>query len=279
LPKQSVGFKPVGTIMGIQLGKVAVGLLVEDEVRLRGLGGEALHGLFLRILKQYSSDLASEMHNRDEQRPFSLKPPVGDSELRRGYTVTSSGTNLTFDLAFLSEKLLTASVSAFLSVLQDGRVLSLSRQPVVLQNLDLDAGTFSSFLKILSNASATYAVTLEFVTPTSFRKNEMQVVFPQPELVFSSLLRRWNAFSELKIPEEHAVYFPSIKVSSYDLHTQLVHFSRYKIIGFKGRVEYELPEGSSEDFMQVVNALADFAFYSGVGAKTTMGMGQVRRIS
>jgi CRISPR-associated endoribonuclease Cas6 len=260
LPKQSVGFKPVGTIMGIQLGKVAVGLLVEDEVRLRGLGGEALHGLFLRILKQYSSDLASEMHNR-------------------GYTVTSSGTNLTFDLAFLSEKLLTASVSAFLSVLQDGRVLSLSRQPVVLQNLDLDAGTFSSFLKILSNASATYAVTLEFVTPTSFRKNEMQVVFPQPELVFSSLLRRWNAFSELKIPEEHAVYFPSIKVSSYDLHTQLVHFSRYKIIGFKGRVEYELPEGSSEDFMQVVNALADFAFYSGVGAKTTMGMGQVRRIS
>ena len=265
--------------MGIQLGKVAVGLLAEGEARLRGLGGEALHGLFFRILKRYSSDLASEIHSREEQRPFSLTPPVGDFELRHGYTIVPQGTTLTFSLAFLSEELLTASVSAFLSVLRDGRVLTLSRKPVVLQNLDLHAGSFSSFPKIFSSASATRAITLEFVTPTSFRKNEMQVVFPQPELVFSSLLRRWNAFSELKIPEEHAVYFPLIKVSSYDLHTQLVHFSRYKIIGFKGRVEYELPEGSSEEFMQAVNALADFAFYSGVGAKTTMGMGQVRRIS
>ena len=107
----------------------------------------------------------------------------------------------------------------------------------------------------------------------------MQFIFPQPELVFSSLLKRWNAFSELKIPEEHAAYFPSIKVSSYDLRTQLVHFSRYKIIGFKGEVEYELPGNASEGFRREVNALADFASYSGVGAKTAMGMGQVRRIN
>lgn len=263
--------------MASQLGKVAVGLLVESGARLRGLGGEVLHALLFRTLKQYSSELASKIHNQTEQRPFSLSPPLGDCEFRQGYVVVSPGTTMTFGLAFLSEELLAGSISAFLSVLQEGQVLSLSRKPVILQNLDLCKGSFSTFSKILSNASATPVITLEFVTPTSFRKNEIQVVFPGPELVFSSLLKRWNTFSEMKIPEEHATYFPSIKVSSYDLRTQLVHFSRYKIIGFKGKVEYELPGNASEGFLRDVNSLANFASYSGVGVKTAMGMGQVRR--
>ena len=265
--------------MASQLGKVAVGLLVESGARLKGSGGEALHAFLFRTLKQYSSELASKIHNQTEQRPFSLSPPLWDCEFRQGYVVVSPGTTMTFGLAFLSEELLTASISAFLSVLQDGQVIRLARQSVILQNLDLCAGSFSSFSKILSNASPLPTITLEFVTPTSFRKNEMQVVFPQPELTFSSLLRRWNAFSEVKIPEEYTNYFPLIKVASYDLHTQLVHFSKYKIIGFKGRVEYELPSNVSKSFQQEVNALADFAFYSGVGAKTAMGMGQVRRMN
>lgn len=265
--------------MVTQLGKVAVGLLAQGGATLKGLGGESLHALFFRILKLHSSELASKIHNQKDQRPFSLSPPLGHYELRRGYMVVSPGTTLTFNLTFLNEELLTASISAFVSVLQEGEMLDLSRKPVILQNLDLCAGSFSSFAEILSDASSTPLITLEFVTPTSFRKNEMQVVLPQPELVFTSLLKRWNAFSELKIPEEHAAYLPSIKVSSYDLHTQLVHFSRYKIIGFKGRVEYELPEDVSEAFLREVNALADFAFYAGIGAKTAMGMGQARRIS
>jgi CRISPR-associated endoribonuclease Cas6 len=35
---------------------------------------------------------------------------------------------------------------------------------------------------------------------------------------------------------------------------------------------------SDVDKLKALNALADFAFYCGTGAKTTMGMGQTRRI-
>lgn len=262
-----------------QLGKVAIGLLVESGATLKGLGGEALHAFLFRILRQYSSELASKIHNQKEQRPFSLNPPLGDYELRRGYMVVSPGTTLTFGLALLCEELLAGSISAFLSALQEGQVLSLSRKPVILQNLDLCAGSFSSFSKILSDASTLPVITLEFVTPTSFRKNEIQAVFPEPELVFPSLLKRWNTFSELKVPEEYAETFPSIKVANYNLRTELIHFSTYKIIGFKGRVEYRLPQKSPEPFRQAINALADFAFYAGIGVKTAMGMGQVERVN
>jgi CRISPR-associated endoribonuclease Cas6 len=265
--------------VAVELGKLTVGLQAESGVKLKGLGGEALHALFFRILRQNSSELASKMHNQKEQRPFSLTPPLRDCELRQGYTIVFPRTTLTFDLAFLTEELLNTSVSAFLSVLQEERVLSLSRKPVILQSLDFCEGSFSSFPKVLSGASLSPLIALEFVTPTSFRKNEMQVTFPQPELVFSSLLKRWNAFSELKLSKEHIARFASIKVSSYELHTELVHFSKYKIIGFKGKVEYELPKNAPDDFLRAVNALADFASYPGVGTKTAMGMGQVRRVS
>lgn len=259
------------------LGKLRIGLQAGNGLRLKGLGGEALHGLFFRLLRQTSPELASEIHRQEDQRPFSLTPPLTDCELRGGYVIASPGTTLSFDLAFLSEELFAVCVSAFLSILQDGRTVILSRQPVVVQSVDLREGAFSSFERIISEASLSSRIVMQFVTPTSFRKNEMQVTFPQPELVFSSLLRRWNAFSQFELPVEHLSDFASIKVSSYDLHTELVEFSKYKIIGFKGKVEYELPRDGSTVFVRTVNALAQFAIYSGVGAKTAMGMGQVQR--
>lgn len=105
------------------------------------------------------------------------------------------------------------------------------------------------------------------------------MLFPEPRLVFSSLLRHWNTFSDVKLSEEYQELLPSIKVSSYSLRTELIHFSKYKMLGFKGKTEYRLPERCPSDFYKAMNALADFAFYAGVGAKTTMGMGQTRRIN
>lgn len=265
--------------MADQIGKLSVGLRAENGVKLKGLAGEALHALFFRIIRQNYPELAFKIHNQEEQKPFSLTPPLGDVELRQGYTVISAGTTLTFGLAFLTEELLVAGVSALINAMKGNQTLMLLRTPVILESLDLSKGRFSSFSNMLTDASSSPIITLGFLTPTSFRKNEIQVTFPQPELVFSSLLRRWNAFSDSKLPEEHIPLFNSIKVSSYDLHTELVNFSRYKIIGFKGKVMYELPKDASEDFLRAANVLADFALFSGVGAKTAMGMGQVQRIN
>jgi CRISPR/Cas system endoribonuclease Cas6 (RAMP superfamily) len=50
------------------------------------------------------------------------------------------------------------------------------------------------------------------------------------------------------------------------------------MLGFKGKIEYRLLEKCAPHFCRAVNALANFASYSDVGTKTTMGMGQTRRI-
>ncbi|MBM4027556.1 MAG: CRISPR system precrRNA processing endoribonuclease RAMP protein Cas6, partial [Planctomycetes bacterium] len=47
--------------------------------------------------------------------------------------------------------------------------------------------------------------------------------------------------------------------------------------GGYGDVTFEALDTTSP-YVRTLNLLADFAFYSGVGTKTTMGMGQARRV-
>ncbi|MBI3490961.1 MAG: CRISPR system precrRNA processing endoribonuclease RAMP protein Cas6 [Acidobacteria bacterium] len=45
--------------------------------------------------------------------------------------------------------------------------------------------------------------------------------------------------------------------------------------GFIGTCEYSVGPRAPEDVSRALHLLADFAFFCGVGLKTTMGMGQV----
>ena len=264
------------------LGNLVIGLSTKAEIRLKGLGGEALHGFVFNILKRASPELASNLHHLGEPKPFCISPLLEGYELKGGCSYIRASEVVTFKISLLTEELLTAAIAAFFNPMAEGEILSLSRKPVTVNSINMcptDIDSFTSFDKLFREAHPETKVTLEFLTPTSFRGDGIQTLFPEPRLVFSSLLRRWNTYSEVKILEEYAETFPSIKVANYNLRTELVNFSKYKIVGFKGRVEYELPEDASEGFLREVNALADFASYSGVGAKTTMGMGQVQRVN
>ena len=108
------------------------------------------------------------------------------------------------------------------------------------------------------------------------------VVLPHPALVFGSLARGWNnlAPAPLQIDrkavrgyaEEHVV----VKRLD-DIRTRMQQFRRTVQVGFLGRVTYGLL-GDNDAARTELNALAEFAFYGGVGMKTAMGMGQCRRV-
>jgi len=117
--------------------------------------------------------------------------------------------------------------------------------------------------------------TFRFKSPTSFRSQGQQLLFPTPELFFGSLMQKWNAFARKKITREIAEDFKKILVKRYNLETQEVSFSVYKIIGFTGVVSYRLPPRTDPMVKRVVNALARLAPYAGVGYKTPMGLGWV----
>jgi CRISPR-associated endoribonuclease Cas6 len=94
--------------------------------------------------------------------------------------------------------------------------------------------------------------------------------------VFNSLRRKWNQYSALEFSESIVeAIFPSY----FEINTAIAPDSRSKFIGCIGNMSFRIFGDLEPNVIQQINALADFALYAGVGRKTPMGMGMVRRIS
>jgi CRISPR-associated endoribonuclease Cas6 len=120
---------------------------------------------------------------------------------------------------------------------------------------------------------------MEFLSPTAFRSGgRRNVIFPDPGLVFGSYFNRWQAFSSVKLDDTITSWFEKMIVARYQLETRFLDFGSYQEVGFSGRCRFLLNRNTPEEIVTGINALADFAFYCGTGAKTTMGMGQTRRV-
>lgn len=260
------------------IGSILVSITPEDDARCPGLGGEVLHALFYKVLQAKSPEFAAKLHQGRADLPFSISPLMG-CEVKEGYSHLHKGEKASFRLTLLQEELLVFAISAFFNAAAQRMSFELCRTKVGIGEVVLSGdrfASFSSFEKITTEAGTDLTVTLEFISPTCFKSERIQLLFPEPRLVFSSLLRKWNAFSPSKFSHDVVQDFDSIKVAGFNLHTNLVRFSNYKIIGTLGTVTYVLPKDSGN--LRALNALADFAFYCGTGAKTTMGMGQTRRL-
>jgi CRISPR-associated endoribonuclease Cas6 len=128
------------------------------------------------------------------------------------------------------------------------------------------------------------SVGLRFASPTAFRVTGKRraVPLPLPPLVFGGLLDKWNAFSPIQVhPDVRRFAEECLVVSSYELETRRVVFGeegeRGTYSGFVGRCHYyvEVPDRYWTGLIQL---LAGFSLYAGAGVRTTMGLGQARKL-
>ncbi|MCC5661795.1 CRISPR system precrRNA processing endoribonuclease RAMP protein Cas6 [Nostoc sp. XA010] len=136
----------------------------------------------------------------------------------------------------------------------------------------IDIVQVSSFEKLVQ-VTTQNVIELRFLSPTSFKQNRGLQPFPLPELVFNSLLRRWNTFAPLELQ------FPEVEwnglVSAYGLKTHALKMGGGAEIGAQGWVKYRFLDSQQA---RIATILTHFATFAGVGRKTAMGMGQVRLV-
>ncbi len=119
---------------------------------------------------------------------------------------------------------------------------------------------------------------LSFVSPTAFKTGGRHLPLPLPELVFGSLLARWNAFSPIALPDELRRYAAEcLVITRHQIRTRRVALKPGQTrIGMLGRATFRTVN-YDRYWMSLLGLLADFAFYAGLGVGTTMGLGQCRR--
>jgi CRISPR-associated endoribonuclease Cas6 len=122
-----------------------------------------------------------------------------------------------------------------------------------------------------------HRVTLEFVSPTTFRSGGRYLPLPLPELVFGSLLDRWQAFAPVALsPEVRRFAAEAVAIGQCRLRTRSLPVKGGGLlVGFTGAVTF-VALNRDRYWLRVLQLLAAFAFYSGVGYGTAAGLGQVR---
>jgi CRISPR-associated endoribonuclease Cas6 len=122
---------------------------------------------------------------------------------------------------------------------------------------------------------------LEFASPFSFSLGDQRIeLMPRPELVFIGLHRKWQEWIGQTTPGQLSADWlrEHVLVSQWELRSRAWRYGKQTQIGSEGRVTYRIFD-ADYDVQYTLSYLADFAFYAGVGRKTTQGMGQVRRVA
>ena len=272
---------------------LAVRLTPTRTATVRATLGHQAHAAFLRVVREADPALAEVLHTPLlPMRPFTVSPLLGVPRARDRMVTVRPDEDYFLRFTVLYQPIFEQFMGRFLRgqgrpVMRLGRALFLVREILATPESSPWAG-YTSFHQLYDQAQPQDEIGLAFLSPTAFSFGRQAwgpkiVPLPDPTLVFRSLWKKWNtcALPELALDEALPAYVTeNVVVKRYRLKTRMQHFGRSPQVGFVGEVTFKLMgrDEEADPFRRQLNALADFAFYSGVGYKTTQGMGQCSRV-
>jgi CRISPR-associated endoribonuclease Cas6 len=266
------------------LYSIVLKLKAEQDATISPTQGYYGYALFLSLLNSVAPDLAHHVHSTEEAKSVTISPLQGKFLKVTGKEVIiSKGAEYWFRLSLLEDTVFANFLHSLLKgeknreIQLESAIFSLT--DVITEPNNSPWAKFDSFHSLWERSIPQRKITLQFLSPTAFRSKGRNIIFPEPELVFSSYLSKWNAYSPISFDDSlKSRIFPQLIATRYKLQSHILDFKTYKEVGFEGVCTFEIKQNVSEETLRQINALADFAFYAGTGAKTTMGMGQTRRI-
>ncbi|HAZ49128.1 MAG TPA: CRISPR-associated endoribonuclease Cas6 [Cyanobacteria bacterium UBA11369] len=270
---------------------LVLNLLPLSPIPPQYLTGRHFHALFLSLVSSVDYELGTYLHDSQADKAFTLSPLQTNRRRleQREHTLhwehkkpIPAGMSCWWRITLLDDTLFGKLTHLWLNLNPehpwhlgpaDLHITSIlgtaqSTQPWV------NATTYAQLYEQASDTNR--LISLSFATPTAFRQGQFDTALPTRDCVFNSLLHRWNKYSGIEISN---LAIESIFPSYFNINTEIVSDSRSKFIGCVGEVTYRLMGDLDPIAIKQINVLADFALYSGVGRKTPMGMGMVRRLN
>ena len=259
--------------------------------------GRAAQALLLDAIRDVDAGLAAELHDPEsEARPYTVSTLMGPAARERLEPGQDYRLRLTAIRGDVAERLGAATRAG--GKLAPGVPVELDHWPFQIKRVEPDMSveehaatgdppkwTGRTSYQALSSpfllASETPArrVSFLFSSPTTFKSQGRHVPVPMPGLVFGSLLNRWNEFAPVAFPEEVKQYADEcLAVSRYQLSSRVAEVKAGgRRMGGVGQATFTTLN-YDRYWMSLIHTLARFALYSGVGAGTTMGLGQCRML-
>ena len=140
----------------------------------------------------------------------------------------------------------------------------------------VSAQSMESLMELARKQSDAPFFHLAFRSPTSFKHDGAYVIFPETSFLIQSLAEKWTAAFPnypLNDPEALAVFRQGLKITDYRLQSCRFSLKNAQIPACIGEIAVKVSLPSP--MMELWKALVSFSRFSGVGIKTTLGMGGV----
>jgi len=249
-----------------------------DAGGLPAVAGYCAHAAFLDLVRSLDPGLAERLHEEGARKPFAVW-------MTRTRATDNAPQRQAFRLTILDDRLFPPIVGGILG--RTNLRLRMGATRFVLTELATHpeahhlAG-FATYEGLRQAALPVETLALRFVTPTVFRSQKRDILWPDPRLLLQSWVRAWNAFADAKVAfdEEHVATDVSqrLRTMRQRIETRRVSLEEGVMSGFVGDAAFDLRDLTPDD-RRTVATLGAFSFYSSTGRKTTMGMGQTRPAS
>lgn len=173
-----------------------------------------------------------------------------------------------------------ACEQALIPALEGTDFFTLDKEGLTLTVADWEKNTVADTETLLALAEkGPRTRRLEFLTPTAFKSRGAYQNLPTTRLIIQNLMKQWNGtITDCPIEDEDGQGMEALAdglvCRDFRLHSRDYWLKGRPIHGFRGELTLE---NHLEGFhRQLAEALLLFSGFSGVGIKTTLGMGGVR---
>ena len=269
-----------------------ISLIPETDVTLRPTMGHHAHAAFLTIMRKGNPVIAEKLHAQSTQKPFTVSPLIAEAKKHDNLLHIRAGTECKLRFTFLDDELFQHFGKAFftsnMSPIRLGEAIFQVKQLTSHATDEQGWSGNATYAELAQSAKTDTRMSFRFYSPTAFRqmtprgqetKNHTYLDLLR---CYQSWINKWNAFAPIKLDKSEMLTFISdhAQVTSIRTKSRALNFKRNTEVGWVGMCACVFyPEDSlDEQLIRTANCLADFAFYCGTGYKTTMGMGQTRRV-
>lgn len=239
--------------------------------------GRLLHAAVLNIVRQYDEKLSAHLHDSNIKllslgllNLYPKKAEAGNFSLAIGDTAV-------WKISSLDTKL-----TKFFLGLRSGFIVRIGSACFQVENVSYYADCIldtAELLDKIERLSEKTSFSIKFISPTSFRYYDVDYPFPRIDLIFGSLIDRWNNIDENVAFDSEALkavanqYIIPVKWQGESKRFNLT--PKYGVTGFIGTYMFDMKQLPKE-YRKIFLALLEFAKFSGIGRLTAQGLGQVK---
>lgn len=120
---------------------------------------------------------------------------------------------------------------------------------------------------------------LQFVTPTNFKLQGEYQLFPELKAIYRNVMNRFDEFSdEYKIFDEDALnhLIQRTRIVDFRLKSQRFYLEKTRIPGYVGNIKVSVKGSSAME--SLVGLIFSYSEFSGIGIKTSIGMGGTKLV-